>query len=237
MEMEIHSEGTRAIIDPQGAWLAFLSDELGEIIYPRRVFTLDDGHQKLRGGSHVCLPNFGPGGESGLPQHGFGRQAAWQTLEWDDSHVVLSLEKGIGTYHDMSSLLTYAIEKHTLVMTLAVENHGKAPLRVAPGFHPYFQVPRATPIYFDDDQIDLGSYVETRYAGGQSHELVLPHRVITLDSSDMTMWAQWTDGLGDYVCIEPTLDGYAFLREPTDETLLHPGEQRLFTLAISWHNK
>ena len=73
MNITLHTGTTTATITTDGAYITSLADERGDVFYPLQQLATSDGARKTRGGCHVCLPNFGPGGASGLAQHGFGR--------------------------------------------------------------------------------------------------------------------------------------------------------------------
>src|SRR5688572_18264108 len=117
MEIELWNGSAKAIIDPRGAWLTNLSDDHGDVLFPKRRLKAPDGTIKDRGGCHVCLPNFGPGGSSGLPQHGFGREMVWTTSEQFDNSVVFSLSSGRDGYENLSSVLRYRLDEGSLSIT------------------------------------------------------------------------------------------------------------------------
>ena len=236
MEIELFKGETKAIIDPQGAWLTNLSDQSGDILFPRRTLQAPDGSKKIRGGSHVCLPNFGPGGTSGQPQHGFGRTMLWEVAEASDIATTLLLNGGEGDYKMLASTVTYELEDRRLVMTLEVANGGQEKMRVAPAFHPYVALPRGTEmITVDEDKIELEDLHEVRFTKADRLRLQTSQRTIIMESKWLTTWGQWTDQLGSYVCAEPSLDGFTFLNEtPQPEELLGAGEVKTYRAAISW---
>lgn len=235
MEVEIQNDNTKAIIDPHGAWLTNLSNEYGDIIFPKRNLTADDGSVKQRGGCHVCLPNFGPGDASGQPQHGFGRIMDWELTDKTNSSVLLTLKRGEGEYGDMESVLAYQLGDDRLMVTLEVVNNGSADLRVAPAFHPYFALTEEGGVTIDGVAEPLEGLSEAQFAEGTMHTLDTAGRALTLTSNELQVWAKWTDRLGKYVCIEPSLDGFAFLKDtPKDEEILKPGESKTYTFTISW---
>src|SRR5437764_1001842 len=82
----------------KGAWLSRFEQSGMPLLFPRQSYELPDGTTKVRGGCHICLPNFGPGGESGLPQHGFARDEEWQCHTQSASEVVLGLTVRSGQY-------------------------------------------------------------------------------------------------------------------------------------------
>jgi glucose-6-phosphate 1-epimerase len=235
VEIELWSGQTKAIVDPLGAWLTNLSDDNGDILFPRRLLKTVDGETKKRGGSHICLPNFGPGGDSGLVQHGFAREIEWTVGEKSDSIVTLTLERGEGEYVDMSASLTYQLSDCMLNVTLEVKNNSGSDMRVAPGFHPYFAIMGDGPVLLNDEKQDLNELSVVRFTEADEQKLAVSDRVVTLKSEQLTTWAERTDLLGSYICVEPTLKGFAFLNDkPAAEELIVSGATKRYVFSIDW---
>jgi galactose mutarotase-like enzyme len=235
MEVELVHGTTKAIVDPKGAYLTNLSDENGDLFYPRRNLTAPDGSVKLRGGCHVCLPNFGPGGTSGQSQHGFGRTNMWEVTDKTENGIILTLAAGVGEYKDLATVLTYQLADNMILMGCEVSNNGEAPLRVAPGFHPYFSLTGESEIEIDGQKELLGDLAEAQFTEGDHHELKTAARTFTMSSTNLPVWAKWTDQLGKYVCMEPTLGGFTFLKEaPNPAEILQPGESKTYKVSITW---
>lgn len=234
--IELWDGSTKAVIDPIGAWLTNLSDEFGDILYPKRTLNNANGESKLRGGCHVCLPNFGPGGDSGQPQHGFGREAIWEMKEQHPSKAVLELKNGKGEYDTLQSFLTYTLGQSSMAFTLELTNSGERPLRVAPGFHPYFALDRDEgQVTLNGNQYDVQDLAGTEFfVNKTTMDLKLRRRNIKITSENLPTWAFWTDQLGEYVCCEPTVGGYTFLDVPRDIEKLLPGKTASYTFTISW---
>ncbi len=234
--IELWSGSTKALVSIDGGWLTNLSDDYGDILFPKRKLEAADGNKKQRGGSHVCLPNFGPGGLSDQPQHGFGRAMVWQVQQQTQSAVALELPQGDEEYQALSSILTYALDGASLTMTLKVTNNGNESLRLAPGFHPYFSLKEGEgQVHVNDQTYDVQDLADTEFFTSDSATLRLDRRTITIRSADLTTWALWSDQLGNYVCCEPTLGGYLFENdEPQASELLAPGESRTYQASISW---
>lgn len=233
MEVEIWSGTAKAIIDPQGGYLTNLSDEAGDIIFPKRTIKNAAGEQKIRGGCHVCLPNFGPGGESNLPQHGFGRDMSWEVTDSTDNSVLLTLKNGRDGYEDLESVVTYQLSDTRLLITLEIINNGKKPLRVAPAFHPYFYV-AGDEATIDGKTEQKHAFADTVFEKGEGRTLTQGSRTITVSSENLPVWALWTDELGQYFCVEPTVNGYAFLSPQKDDESLAPEASKTYKTIISW---
>lgn len=234
--IELWNGSTKALVSIDGGWLTNLSDDNGDILFPKRLLTAPDGSKKQRGGCHVCLPNFGPGGLSDQSQHGFGRQMVWAVARQTQSTVTLELPNGDDEYADLSSQLTYMLTEASITITLKLVNNGASELRIAPGFHPYFAVADGEgQVTIDGETVDVQDLEGTLFSEGTSKQLALQKRTITMASDDLTTWAAWSDQLGNYVCLEPTYAGYAFLQDdPSDDQLLQPGQSRTFSASISW---
>ncbi len=222
-------------VDSQGAYLTSLVDDFGaSILYPR---TTIDG--KNRGGCHVCLPNFGPDSSRALDQHGFGRTSQWDVVTDEPFVRELYLPRGVGDYQGLQASLRYAIGQDVtqLTMRLNVRNNGETPLRVEPGFHPYFAVPLGVKeVYIDDAVYGLTELAGTKYIEGNSHTLGIGPRELELHSEQLTKWAIWTDLKGQYVCVEPTLNGPSFSDSSDSEEILplQAGELRTYDFTIKW---
>lgn len=234
--IELWSGTTKAIIDPIGAWVTNLSDDSGDILFPKRQLKAPDGSTKVRGGCHVCLPNFGPGGDSGLVQHGFGRARQWRVGGQSESRLVLTLAGGAEGYEALESTLIYELTATSFHMTLSVTNTGIAPLRVGPAFHPYFALADSEgQVRIDGHSHDLDDLAGTLFEAGEQMQLTTQRRTISLLSTGLSTWALWTDRLGSYVCVEPTMGGYTFLeKELGMEEALGQDATKTCAATIKW---
>jgi D-hexose-6-phosphate mutarotase len=198
-----------ATIDPQGAWLTQLQISGRDILFPRQTFTLPDGSSKVRGGSHVCFPNFGPGGDSGLPQHGFARTSRWQVARQSANRVELVLEGVDGDYDDAEVRLTYELLENGIGMSLYVENQGSDVLPICPAFHPYYAT-TASESVVDGKHYDHTDLAEARFLNGPVEGLMTGGVRFEVRQQNLSQWVLWTDSLGDYVCLESTAVGNGF---------------------------
>src|SRR5699024_5653500 len=97
------------------------------------------GKKKTRGGSHPCLPSFGPSEINDLKDHGNARNRDWDLVEKSDKKVFLSLA-GECRYEGMDSFISYEVLDDGLAAEIKMVNKSLKGLPVAPGFHPYFKV-------------------------------------------------------------------------------------------------
>jgi glucose-6-phosphate 1-epimerase len=235
MEVELTHGTTKAIVDPKGAYVTNLSDDNGDVLFPKRNLTASDGSVKVRGGCHVCLPNFGPGGESGQPQHGFGRTSDWEVTDKTENGIILTLARGEGEYEDMATVLAYQLADDMIRMTCEVTNNGTVPLRVAPAFHPYFSLTGEKEVEIDESKELLDDLAEAQFFEGATHTLKTAARTFKMTSTELPMWAKWTDQLGKYVCVEPSQGGFTFLNtEPTETEMLAVGASKTYGVSITW---
>lgn len=232
MNITLHAGITTATITTNGAYITSLADEHGDVFYPLQTLTTPDSERKTRGGCHVCLPNFGPGGASGLAQHGFGRTSQWQVVEHTSDRVELMLQ-GSDAYAGLESRLVYIVAEHQLAMQLTLANVGEDELLVAPAFHPYF-VYDDVPVLDGQPLTDLAPLAETIFVDGPTRQLATGRRTITLQSEGLPRWAVWTDGLGPYLCVEPTHSGNSFADNPAHATALVPGQTARYGVRVEW---
>lgn len=219
-------------VEPDGALLTSYTRTGQDVLMPRQQL---DG--SWRGGCHVCMPNFGSGGESGLAQHGFGRTSTWQVSQQTDSGLVLTLQASEGSYHGLACSITYQLAPTGLAMVLTATNGAHAPVRLAPGWHPYFALPAGSDGGFT---LDGSPYNAVEYAEAQfirtTGQLALScgDNNYTLVLSNLTTVALWSAHPSRYICVEPTLAGNSFTDEPTAPAreLLAPGHTTEYRLDI-----
>lgn len=221
-------------VDPRGAYLLHLTASDGtNIVLPREEVTSG----KYRGGCHICLPNFGPGGDTGLHQHGFARDAAWHVEDQTDTMTALTLDGatcGSPKYQHMVARLDYEEHDDALTASLIVRNNGTEAFAIAPGFHPYFALSGDATL--DGEAIDPREYTEARFVDGDTHTLQTGSKTITIQSEGLSTYAIWSgnDASTPYVCVEPTHSGNSF-SEPGDAMLYLPGGESVhFSMRISW---
>ncbi|CAN5146723.1 hypothetical protein BH09PAT3_BH09PAT3_7210 [soil metagenome] len=223
-----------AVVSLSGGWLERLDSNSKPLLYPKSSLTAADGSTKVRGGSHVCLPNFGPGGESGQNQHGFGREQVWAISDQAVDQATITLSNGPGDYADMSSELSYALRADGIIMRLTTTNNGDRALRVAPGFHPYFDLPTNTEnLSVDNQSYAMTDVAEAVFLPTKPHELRIPGRNFAVQADSLPQWVLWSDGLGEYLCLDPTQAGFSFLNEASETELLMPGQTRSWSLQIT----
>ena len=118
-------------------------------------------------------------------------------------------------------------------MQLTLVNVGEDELLVAPAFHPYFAYDSA--LVLDGQSLtDLTPLAETIFVDGPMRQLATGLRTITLQSEGLPRWAVWTDGLGSYLCVEPTHSGNSFADNPAHAAALAPGQTARYGVRVGW---
>lgn len=201
--------GWQATIDTNGAWLETLTYKEQPMLFPRQSFTLPDGSTKVRGGCHVCLPNFGPGGASGLGQHGFGRDLAWQVVDQSTDMVEITLTISTGAYSGLIARLQYVLSVNGLQVILSVQNSSTEPLALSPGLHPYF-LHAGSEIKINDNAYFVNELHEAVFLDYMPSIIATDTYNFAVHADGLPQWVLWTDGLADYVCLEPSYAGFGF---------------------------
>lgn len=234
MKISIRHANSRATVNLMGAYLEELEEAATPILFPYNLIADASGAIKKRGGSHVCLPNFGaPGRFEGLAQHGYARVREWLLLGRGEDFVRLQL-KGEGAYEALVSNLTYEVGVKSLKTSLELLNIGQEPLAVAPGFHPYF--PTRTydsTLKVNGEELRLDELKGTVYRD----EVKVAEMVglqVRFETENLQRFAIWTDQLANYVCVEPTYAINSFDRNPSENLILGAEQTARFAFTIYW---
>jgi glucose-6-phosphate 1-epimerase len=230
-------ENTTWEVDPKGAYLTKLATPEMPLLFERTVL---DG--KIRGGLFPMVPQMGPDNRAWqpMPQHGYGRETQWETGHTTLAKAVLYHSQTSGPYTGLELTNVYRINRApnrypSLFAHLTLFNDSSREMRVAPGFHPYFDISGLAPERIREVQKDL-SEAQTVPVNNARIEVApgVEAHVETVGFEKMTFW---TDGKGPYVCVEPSLAGPSFANrpyEPTDAEILGPGEVAEYSFSISW---
>jgi D-hexose-6-phosphate mutarotase len=232
-QVTLSSGSLEAVINAKGAWLDSLEFDKSSILFPKQVIETQSG-AKTRGGCHVCLPNFGPGGTSGLAQHGFARDAEWTLIERSTNHVLFSLQVLEGEYAGMKALLKYTLTATSARLQLTVTNLGSKAIEISPGFHPYFQI-NEKQIAINGINTSVDDYSEAIIMKDAPQEIRIDKFHLTIAATNIDQWVLWSDGLDNYFCIEPTQSGFSFQNDITEAVLLQPDKewQSSFTVTVN----
>ena len=230
--LELNNNFLQLEIDPQGAYITSFKAEDQDIFFPRTQLD-HNGTSKNRGGSHVCLPQFGAAGEFNLKSHGFGREILWQVESQTEDNLTILASKVAGEYEELESRLSFALFNSELEIILSVKNNGENPLAVSPAFHPYFNVADQEEIKIDGETIDI---TEDKFADSvyvNSPKLVETDLFsLELEYENLPVTVLWTDKKAAYFCIEPTYNSISFSKSEGYLTLA-AGESATFKYKVS----
>lgn len=232
MRIELTNEDSKAVIAAEGAIVELYRVGDQDVLFPRQEV---DG--KMRGGSHVCAPYFGPGVHSGQSQHGYGRDVEWSVSQQVSSGVTLSHLQTAGEYEGLAMELKYFLGASALSMELTLRNASDRVMRLTPGFHPYFACGESGDVSVNGETYSESELAETVYrnfpdgmasgvVGGQTYGV---------SSDTLREYAIWSSHPNLFVCIEPTLAANSFseLSEGSDIEYISPGEMAKYDCSIS----
>ena len=140
-EIILRNQSATMQVNTMGGYIDSLILKGREVLFPKTSVQVGDD-TKLRGGMHVCLPQFGPDSKNHLAQHDFGRTSDWEIRHQNESDIglkLISTEKG---YEHVEWLLDYSLpNENEAIAILTVCNYGESPIRTSPGFHPTLPPP------------------------------------------------------------------------------------------------
>ena len=170
---------------------------------------INDAH-KLRGGMHVCAPNFGPDEIlHELAQHGYGRDEEWDITEEAEDYIKLSLA-GKGSYKDVKFTLIYRLTEDGLTTEFTAVNEGEETKLINPAFHPYFYTKDCN-IEIDDFEVIRDELPKPMTDDNKNESIKTSEFVIDIiGEKGVGTYIIWTDFGDDYVCVEPTYNGMSF---------------------------
>lgn len=229
MKKIISNSSLIAGVNTNGGYIDSL--KLGDkpIFFPKLMVKIGD-ELKVRGGMHVCAPNFGVSTiDETLPAHGFCRDREWKIEESRESSIKLSLE-GEGGYEDTLFTLFYEVTNKSLFASIKIENQSQSDKLIAPAFHPYFYSDHED-FLIDDVQINKEDLPNSIYNKSESQEFSSnDNHIVVKGITNVNEFVFWTDFKGDYICVEPTYNSTAFLDENRKTYKLGPGKD--FELKI-----
>lgn len=166
------------------------------------------GKNKTRGGSHPCLPSFGPSEINDLKDHGYGRDNEWEIKEISDKKIDLYLG-GRSGYEGVDSFISYELGEDYLLAEIKMVNRSDKDLPVAPGFHPYFRAGEN----FKVEGLDFADFnlEDTYFLDASEVKFRTENFNIKITSDNFHKFAIWTDFLEAYRCVEPCYNGKSFL--------------------------
>lgn len=210
-------------IDLKGAYITDLSYKGKKVLFDRSQIRLGDS-MKIRGGMHVCAPNFSDDKIlNELKSHGFGRNLTWKVLDCGEDFLDLGL-RGVGTYEKVDFEISYKLEEDGLRTRLLIKNKGTSPVPVAPAFHPYFRTSFdelvISDLVIDKESLPSSIFVDRENLSFKTKDF----EIAILACENVGVYTLWSDFLDDYICLEPTYNGKSFADEDKTPFVLESGK-------------
>lgn len=212
----------KATINTWGAYVETFSKANNPIFFPKLLTKIGE-ELKPRGGMHPCLPNFGKDEIFGLSQHGFGRDVEWDVLYSGIDHIDLKYV-GEETYKDVYFYINYRMEESKFITSLKVYNRSDGDVYLAPGFHPYFYC-KDLDFDIEDFSYSKDKLEDTMFLEADRVKFTVNGKTYAISGDNIGVFAIWTDFMGDYICIEPTYKGVAFVEDKKDIYKLSRNEE------------
>lgn len=219
MEKELKNKKVYLQINTNGAYIEKFIFDGKDVFYPKFQREIS-GKMKTRGGSHPCLPSFGPSEINDLKDHGYGRDKEWEIKEISDKKIDLYLSGRCG-YEGVDSFISYELGEDYLLAEIKMVNSSDKDLPVAPGFHPYFRAGED----FKVEGLDFADFnlEDTYFLDASEVKFRAENFNIKITSDNFHKFAIWTDFLEDYRCVEPCYNGKSFLKGG-DPFILNSGQ-------------
>lgn len=225
-------------VTPKGGYITRLSHNGIDLLFPDTVI-----NGTRRGGAFVTVPQFGPDNPAKkimLEQHGFARKSDWHVGRVAAAGVSLSHERQRGPYAGLCTSLSYRFnrapnDKTAFYAGLTLYNDSNKIMRISPGFHPYIDISRLGEDRLEETQRELAD--SPTVPASQATLVVSDDSEVHIETRGFERMTWWTDMLGKYVCIEPSLAGDSFSKHPKDPLdieILEPGGIREFDVNMTW---
>lgn len=208
MEKELKNKKIYLQVNTNGAYIEKFTYDGDDVFYPKFEREIK-GKKKTRGGSHSCLPSFGPSQINDLKDHGYGRDCEWEIKEIGEDTIELYLAGRCG-YEGVDSFIKYALGDDYLFAEIRMVNNSDKDQPVAPGFHPYFKAGES----FKVEGLDFGDFnlEDTYFLDASEVKFRAENFNIKITSDNFHKFAIWTDFLEDYRCVEPCYNGKSFIK-------------------------
>lgn len=233
MKIKLKEKNLEMTVNSYGAYIEKFTKDKKPIFFPKLLIKIKD-ELKTRGGMHPCLPNFGKSEIKDLAQHGFGRISFWDIEQKNENSIKLKLE-GKDEYENTLYYIKYKIEDSSLKIDFKIENKSDKDLPIGPGFHPYFYVDKDFKIKgLDLEKIDLEN---TYFLKEKKAYLEIKYFNIIIENENFEEFAIWTDYKGEYLCLEPCLNGPSFTKKINNPYILEKGKNFRGKIKISIKEK
>lgn len=212
-----------------------------DVFYPDQYFQTEDDI-KRRGGNPFLFPNAGPLPEGNkefprLKQHGFARNKKWaiKDLDPDRNSIVLLLaadeETRMQFPYDFEVELRISVDEGRLRYDLQVTNNSAEPMPIAPGFHPYFQVPiekreevKTNIPGFNPAEFDWNSSPDFPRQASVLLQVPGSGEVSIKSSEEFQKLVVWSEPDRPYLCVEPRTREDGAILDPEERIEVQPGK-------------
>ncbi|MCT1796742.1 aldose epimerase family protein [Helcococcus kunzii] len=231
MKINLENNGIKSEIETLGAYVNTLSKNGVNIFFPKSKID-ENGTDKLRGGSHPCLPHFGVSKKVVLSNHGFARDLEWNVKYQSDSEVVLSLKPDVENWEGMYAEITYSIKDNYFITKLLVRNDGEKSIDVSPAFHPYFNYTDENEIFLNGEKFEMNrETLPNSLFVDEVNSMKTSEYVIEIENKDMPKFVIWTNFTDKYLCVEPTFNWQA-LDKDRELCAIEAGEEKEFEYRV-----
>lgn len=231
MKKIISNSTSKIVVNTCGGYIDVFEVANTPIFFPKLMVKIGD-ELKVRGGMHVCAPNFG--GDkiyNNLAKHGFARDRNWTIEESSENFIKLSL-KGEEEYENLLFFLEYELIDKKLLANLKILNQSDDEKIVAPGFHPYFCSDHK-PVYVNTADINNEDLADSIFSKAIYQEFTANgNHIMVKGLENVNEFVFWTDFKGDYICVEPTYNSIAFSDDSRQTYTIDIGEEFNFKIEI-----
>ena len=252
--IELRYADTQAFISLDGACVTTFKIANKNILYPDGIIKVD-GQKNKRGGIPLLFPY--SGFLEGFPQHGFARDLKWEEAPIDElipSKTSLKLQDNPETRkifpYNFELNLNIELGENSLLYVLDILNKDNKNMPVAPGFHPYFMVPRGKlgDIQTNIDNFDFKNYRLEELKGSlffplKDLEVSIPGTgnlkmeydgAFKRESSRLVIWTDKDNNKDDsYICLEPWATDLGGFLKKDQQLLVSPGQKASFSMRIT----
>ena len=258
-DIELRYGDTQAFVSLDGAYVTAFKVGGKDVLYPDGMIKIN-GQEKRRGGIPILFP--WAGFLKDYLQHGFARDMKWEEVSTGDelvsSKVLLKLEANDKTKeifpYNFEINLEVSLKENSLFYKLNVLNKKNVlkkddkVMPVAPGFHPYFRVPKNG--FKDIEIINIKDFnpenyklTETLFFPLKDLKIKIPGTGnLKIEYEDaferkQSKLAVWTDKLDNeedsYVCFEPWATDLGGFLKKDQQLLIPPGKKAAFTMRLT----
>lgn len=238
----------KATVTSSGAWVLELKKGDKDICMPGFEYE-KDGLIKKRGGIPILFPNAGKEVLSSsftLKQHGFARDMEWEVYQIEKSNLTLKLVSNKQFYEDFpykfEALARFSVLENGFSIDLKVTNLSNEILPIAPGFHPYFNLPVDKR---EQLKLKLGGFNKEKFQfDGKTTYLIstgstvvsLPDigKIEMLYSDNLRNVSIWAEPDGNHICVEPWVGGEGAMLDPAKRVNVPVNSVANFQLSLEF---